>query len=128
MSNLLPAHPVFDSVSPVQGGEGNPWGPTGPGPAKPGVQLQRYLSAVVRRKWWIVGAAALGTAGGVIGAQFVEPEYQSASTLWIETGGEQGGGRGPIRTDELLESTGWIELLKSYMVLDHVVKEQRLYL
>jgi len=52
------------------------------------------------------------------------------ATIWIEVGNDRraGGGLGPIRSSQLLDARAWIELLRSYVVLDSVVQERHLYL
>jgi polysaccharide biosynthesis transport protein len=90
-------------------------------------QLGRVVSALMRYKWWIILATLIGTAAGVGAAQFVTPTYETQSTLWVESR-ERGNESGPIQTDELLSNSAWIELLRSYVVLDPVVREQQLYL
>src|SRR6266853_3930867 len=39
----------------------------------------------------------------------------------------QGQDRGPIRQGQLLDPQAWVDLLKSYVVLDQVVRDQRLF-
>lgn len=100
------------------------------GEEEKGLNLQRYLGAILRYKWLVLAVVILGTAGGVLFARRVKPTYLTQSTIWIE---QSGGPRadfqgGPIRPAELLQSTGWVDLLRSYVVLDPVVTEQKLYL
>ena len=90
-----------------------------------GTDWRRYLAAVNRYKWLIVVVAALGAGGGMVAARFVKLEYQAQATIWVE---RDIGARGPIRTGQLLGSPGWVELLKSYVVLDDAVRDLRLYL
>ena len=90
--------------------------------------LRRYLDAVLRHKWWILVLTLAGTAAGVFAAGRVTPQYRAAATLWIETTSPQAERTGPIRPQELLESSSWIELLRSGVVLDDVVRSQRLFL
>lgn len=93
-----------------------------------GAHLQRYMGAVLRFKWAILALTILGTASGFLAARQVKPQYTAQAVLWIETGRAQGGQQvGPIRPDELLESSSWIELLKTGLVLDYVVREERLF-
>jgi capsular exopolysaccharide synthesis family protein len=77
----------------------------------------------------VIGVTLAGTAAGYAASRFVPAVYRAQAALWIESG-RQGGGRerGPIRSAELLDTYGWVELLKSFIVLDEVVREQRLYL
>lgn len=87
---------------------------------------RRYVAAVLRHKWLILLLVVVGTAGSAFAAHYLPQEYQAQSTIWIEAQSE--GSRGPIRSDQLLRSNAWIELLRSYVVLDYVVREERLYL
>ena len=61
----------------------------------------------------------------MVASRFVELEYQAQATIWVEP---DLGARGPIRTGQLLGNPGWVELLKSYVVLDDAVRDLRLYL
>jgi tyrosine-protein kinase Etk/Wzc len=94
-----------------------------------GFDWRRYLAAILRRKWLVILAVALGTGGGIMAARTLRPQFLAQATVWIESGNGRGGdSRGPIRSARLLQSLGWVELLRSYMVLDHAVQELRLYL
>lgn len=102
-----------------------------PGPRQIAVELgggtdwRRYRAAVSRHKWLVVLLTALGAAGGILAARFVNPEYSAEATIWIETAS---GDRGPIRAEQLLGASQWVELLQSYVVLDYAVRELKLYL
>lgn len=90
---------------------------------------RRYVSAVRRYGWWILGLGVLGTAGGLLGGRFMPRRYQAQATIWIQSGESRGGGsRGPIGADQLFESSAWVDLLKSYVVLDDVARDLRLYI
>lgn len=112
-----------------------PYDPQPPGPAFRGdasiepqaAPVRRYLTALQRYKWIVLGVVALGTAAGAYATRFVQPEYKAEATVWIQTQGEVGTS-GPIRSSELLQASAWVELLRSYTVLDYVVREERLYL
>lgn len=93
----------------------------------PAIEWGRYLSAVRRHLWLILLVTGIGSAGAVFMARGVQPEYVAQATIWIEGSDRTSAERGPIRSGELLRSYAWIELLKSYEVLDHVVTEQRMY-
>jgi polysaccharide biosynthesis transport protein len=95
-------------------------------PDSPG--FRRHLAAVLRYKWVILGLVVLGTTGGVLVSRTAVMEYEAEATVWIETTSREGDRTGPIRPAELLQSSGWIELLRSYQVLDPVVLEKQLYL
>jgi capsular exopolysaccharide synthesis family protein len=90
-----------------------------------GFQLHRYISALRRYKWLILLITLLGTGVGVVVTRFLPPEYQVQATIWIESPPARDG---PIRAQGLLESFAWVELLKTYTVLDSVVQKEQLYL
>jgi capsular exopolysaccharide synthesis family protein len=85
---------------------------------------QRYLTAVLRHKWFVLGITLLGTLAGVVATRFLDPRYTAKTILWVETA--VGRDRG-VQTDELLDSRGWVELVTSNAVLDTVVQQQRLF-
>lgn len=59
----------------------------------------------------------------------LKPSYTAEGTLRIESASRQGSNDATsMRAERLPESTAWIELLRSYQVLEPVVVEQRLYL
>lgn len=88
--------------------------------------LRRYLSAIFRYKWLVLLITIVGTAAGAYAVRFISPEYVAQVMFWVEV--SDGRERGPIRSTELLRSAAWVDLLKAYTVLDHAVREQRLYL
>jgi len=100
-------------------------------PEEESLDLRRYWSAVLRYRWGIVLLTILGLAGGFGATKLLKPKYLAQGTIWIEVGDQRGGAgidRGPIRSSELLDAEAWIELLKSYVVLDDVVRHLRLFL
>lgn len=134
MSSDLPTGPVRsttelaaqpDSALPTASAPLRLWTDEGDGGG--GQDWLRYLAAVVRYKWLILLVLAIGTAAGVVASRFVPVKYTAQATIWIETV-NRGNDPGPIRTPGLLQSYSWLELLRSYVVLDHVVREMRLYL
>ena len=103
----------------------------GQGFAQPetGVDWRRVLSAVARFKWLIAVVTIVGTVGGLAATRFIKPQYMVQATLWIDQPDQRGGPeRGPIRAGQPLEPEAWLDLLKSYRVLDQVVRDQRLFL
>src|SRR5438270_9837528 len=94
-----------------------------------GVDWRRVLSAVARFKWLIAVVTIVGTVGGLAATRFIKPQYMVQATLWIDQPDQRGGqDRGPIRAGQPLEPEAWLDLLKSYRVLDQVVRDQRLFL
>ncbi len=103
----------------------------GQGFAQPetGVDWRRVWSAVARFKWLIAVVTILGTVGGLAATRFIKPQYMVQATLWIDQPDQRGGvDRGPIRAGQPLEPEAWLDLLKSYRVLDQVVRDRRLFL
>ncbi|HET9949775.1 MAG TPA: polysaccharide biosynthesis tyrosine autokinase, partial [Longimicrobiales bacterium] len=94
-----------------------------------GFDPRRYLYALLRYKWLLVLATVLGAAGGFVAWRMGEVRYLARGNLWIEVERRQQnpGDVAPIRQSGLLEANAWIELLRSYTVLDSVVISERLY-
>jgi polysaccharide biosynthesis transport protein len=90
------------------------------------INVRRLLGAVVRNKWLVLAVTALGTVLGLLYVRTLPDEYIAQSTVWIEATSR--GGDGPIRPQELLLGTAWLELARSYEVLDQVVIQERLFL
>ncbi len=90
---------------------------------------RRIASAVLRYRWWILGLVVLGGLAGSAASRFLPPRYQVQATIWIQSTEPRGGSsRGPIGTNQLFESYAWVDLLRSYVVLDAVARELRMYL
>ena len=92
-----------------------------------GIDWRRVMSAVLRFKWLIGGVTLLGTVAGFGAARVIRPQFGAQATIWIDASERRGEDRGPIRQGQLLDPQAWVDLLKSYVVLDHVVREQRLF-
>jgi capsular exopolysaccharide synthesis family protein len=90
--------------------------------------LERPLGALRRYKWLIVGIVILSAVAGFAGSRFVKAQYEARSTIWISSETPELRASGPIRTRELLQSGAWVELLRSYRVVDEVVRKLALYL
>ena len=96
----------------------------------PADDWRRVLDAVRNYKWLVAAVTVLGTAIGVVGARFLGPIYQARAVVWVEIPDRTPSRDpvGPIETGQLLgSSTGWLELLRSHVVLDDVVRQGRLY-
>jgi len=96
---------------------------------EPTLDPRRLIDAVLRRRWLLVACTVLGGATGVVVSRFMQPEYQAMATIWVELGASSAAAQrgGPIQQGAMLENTNWIDLLRSFTVLDSVVKEQRLF-
>jgi len=92
---------------------------------------QHYFGAVRRRKWTVIAITLLGTAVGLFASRLVHPPYSATALLWFETKDRAAAARDPrsaSEADELLNPSGWIDLVESNAVLEEVVRERRLYL
>jgi polysaccharide biosynthesis transport protein len=95
--------------------------------ADPRAAIRRVLSALLRYKWLIASLVMLGTVGSIVGMRFVQFKYAAESTFWFDVQTRNDQMRGPIVAGGLLEEDAWVELLRSFAVLDYVVTEKRLY-
>src|SRR2546422_8894438 len=97
--------------------------------AEGGVDWRRISSALLRFKWLIAVVTLVGTVAGVGATRFLKPQYSAQAKIWIDVEGRRGPERGPtpIRSGQLLDAESWVDLLESYVVLDQVVRDQRLY-
>jgi capsular exopolysaccharide synthesis family protein len=96
-----------------------------------GINWRRVMHALRRHKWLVLAATVLGTAIGVVATRFVSPQYRVEATLWVDQLSRRSTpdyNRGPVRIGQLLEPEGWVDLIKSYQVLDVVVTNLNLFL
>lgn len=112
----------------------------GPGPAayepagpdqdedEGGLDLRRLLSAVWRRKWLVVAFGALGIVAGYGASRLVKPIYEAQASIQLPAVVRSAGSNPLMRAAPILEGTGWVELLRSFAVLDEVVLQRRLFL
>src|SRR2546430_11246485 len=92
---------------------------------------QHYWGAVRRRKWTVIAVTCLGTALGLFASRLLHPPYSATALLWFETKDRAAAARDPrsaSEADELLNPSGWIDLVESNAVLEEVVRQRRLYL
>ncbi len=90
-----------------------------------GPDFRRYIAGVLRYKWLLAVLTMVGAGVGLVLARRQSPLYEAQATVWIETGASSGGA---ITQGRLLRAQNWIDLIKSFVVLDSVVREQRLFL
>ena len=93
-----------------------------------GLDLRRYIAALLRHKWLIAGLGVLGLAAGAALTTVVKPVYEVQATIQIDLVIQSAAAASPIRTDQLLQNRGWLELVRSFRVLDEVVTRRQLYL
>lgn len=89
-----------------------------------GVPWGRYIEALKRHALLILAIVGIGSGIGIFAARRVQPVYDVQSTVWIASGSSQQ--NGPIRPQQLLPATSWIELLRSFSIIDPVVRSLRL--
>ena len=92
------------------------------------VDLSRLVAAVFRFKWVVVLATILGAVGGGIAWSLADVEWVAGASLWIQRDDGTMASQGPIAGAQLLRSSSWIDLLRSFAVLNTVVIDNRLYL
>ncbi len=113
-----------------EGAPPSDWGGGGQeaAPEPKGPSLGRYLAAINRFKWLVLLITALGAAGGVFATRFITPEYEVQATILLEQGtGVSGISGGPIQAEQLLKSSGWQDLLRSFAIADPVVTDLALF-
>src|ERR1051325_6359935 len=110
-----------------------------PAPATPayvdgqsGPDWRRIGSALLRFKWIVALMVLLGLGAAFAATRVMRPVYRAQTNVWVDVPDRRGespsDARGPIRQGALLDADDWVELLRSYIVLDQVVRDQRLYL
>jgi len=97
-----------------------------------GPDWRRIASALLRFKWVVALIAMAGLGAAFAATRVLRPIYRAQANVWVDVPdrrGESGSdARGPIRQGALLDADAWVELLRSYVVLDSVVRDLRLYL
>lgn len=119
--NALTTRRSFQSVTPVGAMQES---------APPPSDWQRVLMAVGRHKWMVLAITALGTAAGIVSTRTLDSQYSAKAILWIEQSGKNhtdSDRDNIISAQALTEAPGWLELIKSYTVLDSVVRDLRLF-
>lgn len=111
--------PGFPQSQPPNPGQ-NPWSAEQPNWHQPeGISWGRYFDVLKRHIPLIILIVSAGSAVGYYEARNVKPVYDTQATIWIN------GGRGPQpatpSSQQLLAQTSWVELLRSFAVVDAVV-------
>jgi len=94
----------------------------------------RVFAAARRYKVLVASVTVVGSLSGLVVGKFLKPVYQAQATVWIQQSEQDHdrGGRGdqgPIQSAQLLgTSGGWLDLIRSHVVLNDVVRQARLYL
>ena len=97
------------------------------GSAEPeGIPWSRYIDAIWRHSLLILIVALLGSVLGLYAARRVTPVYDADATIWINTTPNGAQQTGPIRQQQLLSSVSWVELLRSFAIVDPIVRDLKL--
>src|SRR2546428_6370863 len=124
--------PAINQPAPTIVQRGSPPGSPNLSEADAGLDWRRIASALLRFKWVVILMVALGLGAAVAATRVLRPVYRAQANVWVDVPdrhGERGSdARGPIRQGALLDADAWVELLRSYVVLDQVVRDLRLYL
>jgi len=91
-----------------------------------GIPWSRYIDAIWRHSVLILAVALLGSFIGLYAARRVRLLYDANATIWINTTPNGTQQSGPIRQPQLLTSVSWVELLRSFAVVDPVVRDLKL--
>lgn len=81
----------------------------------------RYIDVVRRHALFILAITVLGSGLGYVVAKRVKPVYEAQATVWIN--GSSAPQTGPIRAQQLLPSASWMELMRSFAIVDQVVRQ-----
>ncbi|MBX3173899.1 MAG: hypothetical protein KF709_05770 [Gemmatimonadaceae bacterium] len=92
------------------------------------MDIRRSLAAVWRFRWLILSLFVLGLGGGYGLSRVVKPLYEAQASIQVPPVALRGAPANPLQAAPLLEGPGWMELARSWAVLDYVVREARLYL
>jgi len=93
-------------------------------------EWQPYLRSIRRHKWLVLGVTLVGTiAGAALSLLVLRPSYAARATVWIQVSPARLGREpGPMWSGQLPISSGWLDLVRTNIVLEDVVREQQLYL
>jgi capsular exopolysaccharide synthesis family protein len=101
-------------------------------PAEPAapepLDWRRVWAAVRRWKWLVSGVVVAGTLAGVLATRWLKPSYRAQATIWIDSRDRREAGPAPFQPGRLLDPEAWLDLMRSYAVLDDVARSERLYL
>lgn len=91
-----------------------------------GIEWGRVGSALNRYKWLIALITVIGTGGAAVATRFIKPQYTAQATVWIDEAPREGADRGPMRQSQSFEPEAWLDLLRTYAVLDSAVQDLQL--
>lgn len=105
------------------------WRGNDEGDAGGGINVARYLNALSRFKWLLLVFVLVGIGAGFALSKVVKPSYEVQATIKLEQSGgsTESNNRGPIQAEELLRSSGWQDLFRSFAIADPVVIDLGLF-
>ncbi len=132
-NNHLPTPPQALPPSPGARGDMVHWSGGEPelyyGEGEGGFSTKRLIAALLRFRWVIAFSVLLGGVAGYVAWRLQDPVFVTNMTLFVEVPDRDQARSGPITQGQLLtENYAWLDLLRSYTVLDHVAVQQRLFL
>src|SRR5678816_3334433 len=92
-----------------------------------GVPWTRYIEALKRHLILIVVMTAMGALGGAYIARGVDDSFDVSAKIWINTISPQNVQNAPIQAQTLLPSNSWVDLVRTFAILDPVVSRLRLH-
>jgi succinoglycan biosynthesis transport protein ExoP len=95
-----------------------------------GLDWSRVRRGLRRYGWLALPFALLGGSAAYVMTRNMSKDYRASTTIWLAGKGEANrpdASIGPIRHGELLDATAWVDLLRSYAVLEPVARDLRLY-
>jgi len=125
-AHLVPSDP--NNGVPANYQPGGPWGlqpAAAPEASSLSEQMARFSAAIRRYKWLILAIVAVGSSAGFALTRLVEPKYTVNGSIVIRRNVQ---GTGPISSPGLIADVGsWLQLTRSFIVLDKVVQRLGLY-
>ncbi|MFL5574186.1 MAG: GumC family protein [Gemmatimonadaceae bacterium] len=91
-----------------------------------GIPWLRYVDVLKRHVPLIIGLTVGGSALGFIMARRIAPLYDVQATVWINTEKTANTQTGPIRVQQQVPSTSWVELARSFALVDPIVRRLHL--
>lgn len=92
------------------------------------IDWRRIWTAVVRWRYLVVGIVGVGTLAGLGATRIIKPHFRAQATIWIDSRDRREAGPAPFQPGQLFDPEAWLDLVRSYAVLDDVARRERLYL
>jgi len=92
-----------------------------------GVPWGRYIDALKRHLILIVLITAVGSAAGFVLSNRVDPMFDVQSKIWINSPNAAQQANAPIQAQALLPTNSWVDLMRTFSILDPVVLKLKLH-